>query len=1027
MIKNAIIELTKLIHLFHSNIKEYKKSTYDEANTRVDFIDKFFELLDWDVRNTQGYSEIYREVVREDKVIVEGKPKAPDYSFRIGGRKFFFVEAKKPCVNIKEDRDPAFQVRRYGYTAKLSLSILTDFEEFAVYDTRIKPNKNDKASVARVFYCDFMDLLKQNNINPEITNFEYIYSIFSKEAILKGSFDRYIEENKKKKGTSEVDKEILNLIDNWRCELARNIALRNKELDVHNLNLAVQKIIDRIIFLRIAEDRNMEKYGSLQVITKENDVYKKLISIFIKAENKYDSGLFAGENWLNDLLIDDKVISSMIKSFYYPECPYELSILPIEILGNTYEQFLGKKIRLTDTHQAKIEEKPEVRKAGGVYYTPQYIVDYIVENTVGEKIKRKKPEDIESLTVLDPACGSGSFLVRAYSFLLKHHIKYYCQKSKIDTALKKGKIYQVDETTYYLSTSEKQNILLNNIYGVDIDEQAVEVTKLSLLLKLMENENIESEGMLFKHSDLKILPDLSNNIKCGNSLIGSDFYDDKNLSLFDKEEMRKVNAFDWDKEFPEIFARGGFDCVVGNPPYLRIQGLQEYHGQQIDYFIEKYKSAIKRFDLYILFLEKAFKLLSENGKLGYICPHKFLNSDAGSGIRDIILKNKSLERIISFGHNLIFQNASTYTGLVFLSNNNNIFKYFEFSNIEKNISILINNLSDKDYAIYELNNLKSSAWALTSKKLKLVLDKIFSQPDRIENTFKMILQGVVTGIDDIYFLKKLNITNEKSDTLELYSEYENQNIKIEKELLKPILKGDDIKKYSPLNYVNYCIYPYKIVNKKTVILEEKEFSKLYPLGFSYLKKYKKILTNLRIKFKTNPKYWYSCHRSRPMELFEDIRIITPYASLGCNMTLSAAGIYHNTKVYSIIPLDKYNNIENKYFWMGIFNSKIMWFFMKNTGYVLRGGYFTFTSDYLKPFPIKLIDFNNKKEKSQHDNMVSLVGQMLEAQKEYQSAKSEADKNFWKKKIELLDRQIDNLVYELYELTPEEIKIVEESV
>jgi len=230
-----------------------------------------------------------------------------------------------------------------------------------------------------------------------ITNFEYIYSIFSKKAVLKGSFDRYVEENKKKKGTSEVDKEILNLIDNWRCELARNIALRNKELDVYNLNLSVQKIIDRIIFLRIAEDRNMEDDDSLKKICDSGAIYQTLDKYFQKGNAKYNSGLFLGNNWLDELAIDDKVMSSIINSFYYPECPYELSILPIEILGNTYEQFLGKKIRLTASHQAKIEEKLEVRKAGGVYYTPQYIVDYIVENTIYEKIKRKKPEDIENI------------------------------------------------------------------------------------------------------------------------------------------------------------------------------------------------------------------------------------------------------------------------------------------------------------------------------------------------------------------------------------------------------------------------------------------------------------------------------------------------------------------------------------------------------------------------------------------------------------------------------------------------------
>ena len=548
--KEEKLELLKqLVSQFKANIKQYKSQNYDEANTRVDFIDKFFELLDWDVRNIQGFAEQYREVVREDRVQIEGKAKAPDYSFRIGGIRKFFVEAKKPLVYIKEEIDPAYQVRRYGYTAKLPLSILTDFEEFAIYDTRIKPNKNDKADVARIFYCTYEEYEKY---------FDFIYGTFSKTAILKGSFDRYVEENKNKKGSSEVDSEILKTIEEWRTELAKNIALRNSDIDIYNLNTAVQRIIDRIMFLRIAEDKDIEKYENLLKATETKDVYKNLNKLFIKANDKYNSSLFKEEKWLSDLIIDDKVLVSIVKGLYYPDCPYEFSILPVEILGNIYEQFLGKTIKFRNVkggHTAIVEEKPEVRKSGGVYYTPRFIVNYIVENTVGEKIRGKNPEEISKIKICDPACGSGSFLVDAYQYLLNYHLAYYTDEKNIKKALKEGKIYQIGENSYKLTIEEKQRILVNNIYGVDIDPQAVEVAKFSLYLKLLENENKEAEGYLFKHTDLKLLPSLEDNIKCGNSLIGSDFYKDKDVSLFDKNEMRKIYAFDWGKVFPNVFKK----------------------------------------------------------------------------------------------------------------------------------------------------------------------------------------------------------------------------------------------------------------------------------------------------------------------------------------------------------------------------------------------------------------------------------------------------------------------------------------
>ena len=382
----TLAQLTELIDQFERNERQYTSGAYKETPTRTDFINKFFELLGWDVSNAHHYAQNYRDVVEEDTLTIRGKPAAPDYSFRIGGVRKFFVEAKKPSVNIKDDVDPALQVRRYGYTAKLPLSILTDFEEFAVYDTRIKPKQGDAAAVGRIFYCTYHEYTQ---------HVPFIRSIFSKTAIQKGSFDQYIADNKNKKGTSEVDRDFLSLIETWRNTLARVIAIRNKTLTIYELNYAVQKIIDRIIFLRIAEDRQIEPYGALRGDDShrgdDGNRYQFFQSLCAAANKKYNSGLFATEALFDTLIVDDKTLASIIDNLYYPECPYEFSVLSTEILGNIYEQFLGKTIRLTAAHQAKVEEKPEVKKAGGVYYTPQYIVDYIVAHTVGQQLTGKTP------------------------------------------------------------------------------------------------------------------------------------------------------------------------------------------------------------------------------------------------------------------------------------------------------------------------------------------------------------------------------------------------------------------------------------------------------------------------------------------------------------------------------------------------------------------------------------------------------------------------------------------------------------
>jgi predicted type IV restriction endonuclease len=413
-----------LVSRFEQHRDSYRSGRYNETQLRREFLDPFFEALGWDVFNKQNYAEMYKAVIHEDSLEIEGEKKAPDYAFRVGGTRKFFVEAKKPAVNIEMNIHPAFQLRRYTWSAKLPLGILTDFEEFAVYDCRIKPDKNDKASTGRVVLLSYKDYIEK---------WDEIAAVFSHQAVLKGSFDSYAEGMKTKKGTMEVDDAFLAEIERWRELLAKNIALRNPNLSVRELNYAVQMTIDRIVFLRICEDRGVERDEQLREISTGRNVYENLCQLFQRADARYNSGLFhfrnekeqtsAADTLTLSLRIDDKVLHDILRNLYYPESPYVFREIPADILGQVYERFLGKVIRLTAGHQAKVEEKPEVRKAGGVYYTPTYIVDYIVQNTVGKLLEGKTPRDAAKLKILDPACGSGTFPLGAYQYLLDWHLK----------------------------------------------------------------------------------------------------------------------------------------------------------------------------------------------------------------------------------------------------------------------------------------------------------------------------------------------------------------------------------------------------------------------------------------------------------------------------------------------------------------------------------------------------------------------------------------------------------------------------
>ena len=680
---------------FRRRINEYRGSLYNETELRNEFVNPFFAALGWDMDNRQDLSSDLKEVKVEESIRVEESIKSPDYSFRLGRKLKFFVETKKPSINIEGGVYPAFQLRRYAWSASLSLSILTDFEEFAVYDCRAEPKKIDKPGKGRLLYLQY---------DQYVERWDEIAALFSKEAVLAGSLDKYIQAIPEKRGIKRVDAALLDEISQWREALAGNLARRNPHLSQSDLNFSVQRTIDRLLFLRICEDRAIEEYGRLKALLQEDGVYARLMEIFREADQRYNSGIFhfqeerdraeLPDSLTGTLVLDDATLKEIIQDLYFPDSPYVFSEIPAEILGQVYEQFLGKVIRLEEGHRAVVEDKPEVRKAGGVYYTPSYIVEYIVKNTVGRLLEGRAAAQAAEVRILDPACGSGSFLIGAYQYLLDWHLDWY--KANLCPLLEKSggaaspealrllpaaperradrrarriaaraaqaalPVFKDSSGEWRLTTAERKRILQSSIYGVDIDSQAVEVTKLSLLLKVLEGESRESISSLLRYFKERALPDLGENIKCGNSLIGYDYYDD-HLNISD-EEAKRINAFDWKTGFAEVFERGGFDAVIGNPPYVRQEGLGEFK----DYFARHYRVYHGVADLYSYFIERGVSLLRQAGLFSYIVANKWMRANYGAPLRRW-LNEQHIEEIIDFGDLPVFTRATTYPCILRIS------------------------------------------------------------------------------------------------------------------------------------------------------------------------------------------------------------------------------------------------------------------------------------------------------------------------------------------------------------------------
>ncbi len=971
-------DVLDLIERFERNKAAYKSGSYNETQVRHEFIDPFFEALGWDINNRQGYAEAYKDVIHEDNVKVGGITKAPDYSFRIGGTRKFFVEAKKPSINIKEDIAPAFQLRRYAWSAKLPLSILTDFEEFAVYDCRIKPDKTDKSSIARTGYYTYQQYAEK---------WDEIAAIFSREAVLKGSFDQYAGSHKAKKGTAEVDTAFLAEIESWRDLLARNIALRNPTLTTRELNFSVQRTIDRLIFLRICEDRGIEEYGTLRLLSNGVNVYPRLRELYYKADARYNSGLFhfrvekevaeAPDKLTLDLVIDDKPLKEILRKLYYPDSPYEFSVLPADILGQVYEQFLGKVIRLTAGHHAVVEDKPEVKKAGGVFYTPTYIVDYIVRNTVGKLLgpvppptpslskrgllssppvsgvarggKPMTPVEVTKLRILDPACGSGSFLLGAYQYLLDWHLRWYSENDPTKWAkAKKPALYQGHGGDWRLTTAERKRILLNNIYGVDIDSQAVEVTKLSLLLKVLEGETGESLSKQLSLFHERALPSLANNIKCGNSLIGPDFYDNKQMSLMADEEMYRVNVFDWQREFTEVFKAGGFDAVIGNPPYGLV--IDDTHKK---YYFEKYNSVEGRVDSFELFIEKGINICKKNNCLSYIIPSPLLSNLYSRRLRKYILDTCGIEEITNFGIN-VFLDPTVHTSIIILKPG----KIHNSILVRKQVNDIIQLTKQYDYKIKQsdfLNNNNYTFDIFLNESLREIINKLASNSELLGNLC-YIRQCIKTGNDNIY----VNIFETPPEAP-----------------WKSTLRGRSITRYG--------------------ILEQRE----------YLKYGSWLARNWQNK-----------------TFYETPKIAIRETGNRIIATIDKESRYFLSSLYAIYPKSSNCKLSLEYL-LGMLNSKFATYFIKAIALDLTKGAFSkFRTNQLARFPIRNIDFSSPTDKTRHDRMVQLVEQMLHLQKLLPQAKTDHDKTSIQRQIDATDKQIDKLVYELYGLTEEEIAVVE---
>lgn len=1014
----AFERVKQLVQVFKKNEKTYLASDYSEAQARLDFIDKFWIALGWDV-NHEIQTNPYEQEVKVERAEKKGRRGRADYAFLASNFRdvLFFVEAKKPQADV-DTSDNYFQTIRYGWNSQTPLSVLTDFEHLRVLDCRFKPDIDTALhrAIKEFHYLDYADADK----------FREIYYLFSREAATSGALEKYAAGLPKPSGKAHqrtlfgggfqsIDESFLQELDEYREELARSFKNRNPHLNSEELTEVTQRTLDRLVFMRFLEDKLIEPEPLVETLGVKGSVWQDFVSTSHRLDTIYNGIIFKKHALLDapDFQVDERTIEGIRENLAHTNSPYDFNAIPIHILGSIYERFLGKVIVATDK-RARVEEKPEVRKAGGVYYTPQYIVTYIVENTVGKLVEGKTPEQISKLRFADIACGSGSFLLGVYDLLLRHHTAYYNEQKNRAKALKAGCVEREDGTLH-LVLRQKKDILLNNIYGVDLDAQAVEVAQLSLFLKLLEDETTstaKNHQLEFRET---MLPSLDKNVIHGNALIEWDVLDGQ---LFD-EEQRNLFPLDFKDKFRQIMRNGGFDAIVGNPPYIRIQTLQDTAPLAVDYFNRRYGSAGKgSYDIYVVFVERALSLLNEKGKLGYILPHKFFNAKYGEPLRNILSSGKHLSHIVHFGDQQVFAGATTYTCLLFLSK----------AESDEIRFLKVQNLSDwrglgiAAEGTINAANVTSTEWNFTVGVNSPLFEKLSGMPTKLQDIAARIYQGPITSADTVYLFKEHRLTAD-SNTTQVFSKELDEWVELEARLLKKVVRSGDVHRYIA-NSTALVLFPYEVKESSARLLSAKELRADYPLTWDYLSRNKKLLEG-REKGKFKDTEWYRFGRTQNLGLWEQTKIMLPYMITRLSAYLDESDNYYFINVttggYGVLIAE---DLVSYAYLTGLLNSRLLDFYLKQVSTNFHGGYFAANKQYVEQLPIRTINFSDKADKARHDKMLNLVEQITKTKPLCDSARSDRDKTFYENKCAALDRQIDTLVYELYGLTDEEVAIIE---
>lgn len=990
--------LTALINRYNETLRNQRQENISEETIRA-WINEFLSVFGWDVQDTHQVMQekVLRGEARERLNTIHSRHRKPDYTLVNHGIIKSFLDAKDLDVNIFDSCETAFQIRSYGWSAQVPCAFVTNFEQFVIYDTRFVPNVDQTADFGTI----------KITVDEYIEKFDLLYDHLCKEKIYANRlFEIYDVEPIE--GENRLDKRFTSTLSDFRIKLAQAILEDNDTIDNNEmLNYYVQVIIDRIIFIRVCESKGIEEPERLKTfLSSPNGFWNTFKNCcYMEFYEHYDGAMFNRDNTFNSLNIDDNIFSDFINQFYYPY-PYKFDVIPIKTIANIYEEFLGKQIIVTE-NEAKEELKSEYIKTNGAICTPEYIVDIIQANTI-KLDSINTVNELFNTKILDPCCGSGVFLVSCYEMLARKLVSILDES---DTEQVEFENYSfVSDGHRYLTVEARRDIVINCIYGVDIDGAACEVAKMSLALKIVDGTNplIWEETGIFGD---RILRDISNNICTGNTLVSTDID-------IDPTEILDVKPLDIQQEFSSVFEnRGGFSYIVSNPPYVETKHFKNANPNVHAYLSRKYESFEGKADLAILFIEKSLSLINNTGKIGFVIQKRWFKTNYGKKIRNIINSSGLLESLVDFKSTSIFKRRMTYVAVIVLSNQNN--ENVNYYNVLDEPTTIINKIENIGAVGYIEENQPTivphycgfRSWTYDYSDIELIKERLSTEIGTLKNYPNLdIKDGIQALWKRIYHLTNVEINGDVAIGTNLIGE----RVEIESCLLRKVIYNREFYPFKPIAEDAYCIFPYYGNTTNPILYSTIRAS--YPLLYDYLESHKQLITfNVRCR---NGEYWHTFTREHNHTLYDCPKIIIPMTAKDAIATVvENEGFYMDNSNVWFIKVDNVN-FETLIAIACIINSTPFTVMAKAGANPQSDDYYKLNKQFLNPVP-----FPNEKLVANEDGCVEFLNNcynsIVELQREYINA-TPVNKAVIKRTLEQKWSELDIYCYRLYDLTEEEI-------